>query len=291
MRKLILAQPPLGLASTLRLTARLASPFGVAAHFARHAEILREFTRLEFSGRYQGTLLGMLWSLVTPLTSLAVYTFVFSLVFKTSWSGAGQGGVMEFALALLTGLACFEVVSGAAARGAVVMSENVNFVKKVVFPLEILPVSVALALCLQSLVALGLVCLARAVTGDGLPVTALLAPLGYVPLTLFAAGLGLWLAPVGVAAKDAGHAVGAFMQLYFFLTPIVYPLSAVPERYRFLLSLNPLHPVIEHFRRTLLWGQAPDWTSLGLCTLFALAFLLVGFAWFMQLKKVFADVL
>ncbi|WP_243361193.1 ABC transporter permease [Fundidesulfovibrio terrae] len=291
MRKTILAQPHAGLTTTLRQSLALASPLGVFVHFLRCRELLREFTRLEFSGRYQGTMLGPLWSLITPLVTLGVYTFVFSAVFKTSWSGAGQGGVMEFALSLLTGLACFEVVSGAASRGALVMSENVNFVKKVVFPLEVLPVSVALALTVQSLLSLGLVCAARLATGAGLPETALLAPLGYVPLALLAAGLGLWLAPVGVAAKDVGHMITAFMQLYFFLTPIVYPLSAVPDRYRPLLALNPLHVVIEHFRRTLLWGLEPDWTALGLTTAFSAVFLLAGFAWFMQLKKVFADVL
>lgn len=291
MRKTILAQPPAGLTSTLRQSVRLASPLGVFAHFLRCRELLREFTLLEFSGRYQGTMLGPLWSLVTPLVTLGVYTFVFSAIFKTSWSGSGRGGVMEFALSLLTGLACFEVVSGAAARGATVMAENVNFVKKVVFPLEVLPVSVALALSAQSLLSLGLVCAARLATGAGLPETALLAPLGYAPLVLLAAGLGLWLAPVGVAAKDVGHVITAFMQLYFFLTPIVYPLSAVPARYQPLLALNPLHVVIDHFRRTLLLGQAPDWTALGLVTLFSAVFLLLGFAWFMQLKKVFADVL
>ncbi|WP_243366966.1 ABC transporter permease [Fundidesulfovibrio soli] len=291
MRKTIAAQPPASLASTLRQSLALASPAGVFRHFLRHREILREFTRLEFTGRFQGTQLGMLWSLITPLITLGVYTFVFSVVFKTSWSGGGKGGVTEFALALLAGLACFEVVAGSAARGATLMAENVNFVKKVVFPLEVLPVSVALALCAQSLLTLGLVCVARLVTGDGIPETAVLAPLGYVPLALLASGLGLWLAPIGVAAKDVGHMVTAVMQLYFFLTPIVYPLEAVPERYRFLLAANPLHVVIEHFRRTLLWGQAPDWTALGLTSLVALVFALLGFAWFMQLKKVFADVL
>jgi lipopolysaccharide transport system permease protein len=291
MRKIILAQPPAGLTSTLRQTLNLASPAGVALHFIRCRELLFEFMRLELFGRYQGTLIGPLWSLVTPLVTLGVYTFVFSVVIKTSWTGPGAGGVASFALSLLTGLACFEVVSGAAARGATVMAENVNFVKKVVFPLEVLPVSVALALCAQSVLTLGLVCLARLLTGEGLPATAMLAPLGYAPLLLFSAGLGLWLAPVGVAAKDVGHAITAFMQLYFFMTPILYPLSAVPERYQPILALNPLHPIIEHFRRTLLLGLGPDWQALSIATAFALVFMLLGYAWFMQLKKVFADVL
>ena len=291
MRKIILAQPPMGLASTMRQTCALASPPAVLTHLWRTRELLAQFTRLEFSGRFQGTYLGVLWILIQPLVTLAVYTFVFSAVLKTSWSGAGQGGVTHFALSLLTGLACFEVVSSASARGATVMAENVNFVKKVLFPLEVLPVSVALALVLQSTLALGLVCLAKLALGQGLSATALLAPLGYVPLALLAAGLGLWLAPVGVAAKDVGHMITAFMQLYFFMTPIIYPLEAVPERYRPLLALNPLHPVIEHFRRTLLYGQAPDWAGLAMVTAFALVFFLLGYAWFLQLKKVFADVL
>ena len=292
MRTIIEASPPAGLAATLRQSFRLASPLRVVAHFWSRRELLKEFTRLEFTGRYQGTQLGLLWGLITPLITLGVYTFVFSAVFKTSWSGAGSsGGVLEFALTLFTGLACFEVVAGAAARGAVLMSENVNFVKKVVFPLEILPASVALALAIQSMVSLLLVVLARLATGDGLPATAFLAPLGYVPLTALAVGLGLWLAPVGVAVKDASQAITALMQLFFFVTPIVYPLAAVPERFQWILALNPLHLIIDHFRRTLLWGQAPDWGSLGAVTLFAFVFLLAGYAWFMQLKKVFADVL
>ena len=291
MRKIIEAAPPAGLFTTLRQSLALAAPVSVFAHFWRGRELLKEFTRLEFAGRYQGTQLGILWGLITPLITLGVYTFVFSAVFKTSWSGATSGGVLEFALTMFTGLACFEVLAGSAARGAVLMAENVNFVKKVVFPLEILPASVALALTLQSLVSLGLVVAARLVTGDGLPATALLAPLGYVPLVFLASGLGLWLAPVGVAAKDVGYVVTALMQLYFFLTPIVYPLAAVPERFRPIMAANPLHVVIEHFRRTLLWGQAPDWTALCLVTAACLVFMLAGFAWFMQLKKVFADVL
>lgn len=291
MRTIIEASPPAGLVGTLRQSFRLASPATVAAHFWSRRELLKEFTRLEFTGRYQGTQLGLLWGLITPLITLGVYTFVFSVVFKTSWSGGGPGGVLEFALTLFTGLACFEVLSGAAARGAVLMAENVNFVKKVVFPLEVLPASVALALAIQSMVSLGLVVIARLATGDGLTSMALLAPLGYVPLTALAVGLGLWLAPVGVAVKDVGQAVTALMQLFFFVTPIVYPLTAVPERYQWILALNPLHTIIDHFRRTLLLGQAPDWTALGVVTLVSFVFLLAGYAWFMQLKKVFADVL
>ncbi|GAB6036727.1 ABC transporter permease [Fundidesulfovibrio butyratiphilus] len=292
MRIVIEAAPPAGLIATLGQTLRLADPFRLVRSLWSRRELLREFTRLEFSGRYQGTHLGLAWGLITPLVTLAVYTFVFAYVLKASWSGAGSaGGMLGYALALFTGLACFEALSGAASRGAQLMSENVNFVKKVVFPLEVLPVSVALALVLQSALSLCLVVAARLCIGETPGMAALLAPLGFVPLVLLAAGLGLWLAPVGVAARDAGQMVGVFMQLYFFLTPIVYPLSAVPERYRFLLALNPLYPVIDHFRRTLLFDQPPDWTGLGLVTLFALVFFLLGYAWFMQLKKVFADVL
>ena len=145
MRIIIEAAPPAGLIATLVQSLRLADPVRFARHFWRRRELLLEFTRLEFSGRYQGTQLGLAWGLITPLVTLAVYTFVFSGVFKTSWSGAGQGGVLGYALAMFTGLACFEALSGSAARGAQLMSENVNFVKKVVFPLEVLPVSVALA--------------------------------------------------------------------------------------------------------------------------------------------------
>jgi lipopolysaccharide transport system permease protein len=265
-------------------------PVAFARAFWRRRELLAAFVRIEFAARYHGAQLGALWSLVSPLATLAVYTFVFSVIFKPAWAGGNEGGVAGYALILFAGLSAFEVFSGSLNRSPRLLSENVNFIKKVQFPLEILPVGVVLAACLESLASLLLVAAGVLATTGSLSLTALLAPLAYVPLAMLTLGLCWLLAPVGVFLKDLGNIIGVAVQLLFFATPILYPLSAVPEPYRSLLAVNPLHPVVDHLRRTLIYGQMPDWTALGLVTLVSAGVMLVGYSFFCNVKRLFADV-
>jgi lipopolysaccharide transport system permease protein len=264
-------------------------PVAFVRDFWRRREILATFARIEFLSRYQGAQLGVLWGLVSPLATLAVYTFVFSVVFKPTWAGGGDGGIIGYALILFTGLSIFEVFAGSVNRTPRLLSENVNFIKKVLFPLEILPVGILCASALESFVSLALVALGVLVTTGSLSWTILLAPLAYLPLCMLTLGVCWFLAPVGVFLKDLGNMVGVAVQLYFFATPILYPLSAVPEPYRRLLALNPLHPVVDHLRRTIIWGQMPDWTAMGVVTLVSAAIMLAGYAFFINIKRLFAD--
>lgn len=265
------------------------SPVAFARHFWRRREILATFARIEFLSRYHGAQLGLLWGLVSPLATLAVYTFVFSVVFKPTWAGGGEGGVMGYALILFTGLAVFEVFAGCVNRTPRLLSENVNFIKKVLFPLEILPVGILCAAVLESCVSLALVALGVLLTTGSLSWTIVFAPLAYLPLLMLTLGVCWFLAPVGVFLKDLGNIVGVVVQLYFFATPILYPLSAVPEPYRRLLALNPLHPVVDHLRRTILWGQMPDWPALAWVTVASAMVMLAGYAFFASVKRLFAD--
>ena len=265
------------------------SPVAFVRAFWHRREVLSTFARIEFASRYHGAQLGVLWSLVSPLATLAVYTFVFSVVFKPSWAGGGDGGVAGYALILFAGLSAFEVFAASLNRAPRILSENVNFIKKVLFPLEILPVGVILAAVLESLVSLALVALGVLVTTGRLPATALLAPLAYLPLTMLTLGMCWVLAPVGVFLKDLGNIVGVGVQLLFFATPILYPLAAVPEPYRGLLALNPLHPVVDHLRRTIIYGQMPDWSALGWVSLASAGAMLAGYAFFINIKRLFAD--
>ncbi len=264
-------------------------PVAFVRHFWRRRELLATFARIEFLSRYHGAQLGVLWGLVSPLLTLAVYTFVFSVIFKPTWAGGGQGGFLDYALILFTGLSIFEVFAGCVNRTPRLLSENVNFIKKVLFPLEILPVGILLATALESCVSLALVALGVLATKGTLAWTILLAPLAYVPLIMLTLGVCWFLAPVGVFLKDLGNMVAVAVQLYFFATPILYPLSAVPEPYRSILALNPLHPVVDHLRRTIIWGQAPDWAALGLVTAVSAAIMLAGYAFFTNIKRLFAD--
>lgn len=266
------------------------SPRAFARSFWQRRELLSTFSRIELYSRYHGSQLGVLWGLVTPLVTLAVYTFVFSVVFKPSWAGGGQaGGVAGYALTLFAGLMVFEVFAGCVNRTPRLLSENVNFIKKVLFPLEILPVGSLFAVSLESLASMLLVAAGVLATTGSLSWTALLAPLAYVPLGMFTLGVCWFLAPVGVFLKDLGNVVGVAVQLYFFATPILYPLSAVPEPWRGVLAFNPLHPVVDHLRRTIIWGQAPDFAALGAATAFSALVMLAGYSFFVNVKRLFAD--
>jgi lipopolysaccharide transport system permease protein len=268
-----------------------ASPAAFFAHFWRKRELIGQFTSLEFVARYHGSQLGLLWSLASPFFSLLVYTFVFSVIFKPSWENAQSAGFLDYALILFTGITAFEVFSACVNRSPYEIADNSSYVKKMVFPLEILSPSILCAALIESLPALGLVVLGVLFTTGKLHPTLLLLPLAYAPLIFLTLALSWTLNVLGVFMRDVGHVVRVFTQLYFFLTPILYPAKAVPEKYRFLLPLNPMYVVVEHFRRFVLWGQGPVWDELAAVTLVSFALALLAYWWFMRVKGVFADVI
>lgn len=268
-----------------------ASPRRVIEDLLRNRDLLWQFTLREVQGRYRETRLGVLWALLTPLATLAVYTVVFSTIFRSGWGRTGADGLGSFALTLFTGMIAFGVFAECVTRAPGLVIGTPNYVKKVVFPLQILPVSVLCSAIFHSLVSLVLVAAAGVLFAGRLPATLLYLPLVYIPLVAFTLGLSWWLAALGVFVRDAGHAVGIFTQLLFFLTPILYPIDAVPERLRPLLWANPLAWIVEDFRRVVLWNLAPDWFWLGAATVVGLVVMVVGYAWFMVLREAFADVI
>jgi lipopolysaccharide transport system permease protein len=234
--------------------------------------------------------LGILWSFFNPVFMLLVYTFVFSVVFKARWSG-GSDSKTEFALVLFAGLIVFNVFSECIGRAPSLILSNINYVKKVVFPLDILPwVSLGSAL-FHTFISLGVWMLAYLVL-FGLPhPTILWLPLVLLPLVLFIMGLSWALASLGVFLRDVSQFIGLAITTLMFLSPIFYPMTALPEDYRILLFLNPMTPAIEMARDVLFWGKAPNLVMLGVYTLAASAIAWLGFAWFQKTRKGFADVL
>lgn len=235
--------------------------------------------------------MGLLWSVFTPLFMLAVYTFVFSEVFKARWGTAGSESKMQFALMLFAGLIVFNLFAECVNRAPSLILSNVNYVKKVVFPLEILPaVSLASAL-FHCLINVG-VWLAAYVLFFGMPpLSVLYLPLVLLPFVWMIMGVAWGLASLGVYLRDVSQFVGILTSMLMFLSPIFYPATALPEGYRRILFLNPLTPVIEEVRAVLFFGRAPDFALLavyGVAT-FVLAWL--GFAWFQKTRRGFADVL
>lgn len=257
----------------------------------QHRDLLVQCTRREIEGRYRGSHLGVLWALLTPLLMLGVFTFVFSVVFQARWSTAGSETHTDVALIIFSGLIAFNLVSECANRAPSLILNNRNYVKKVVFPLEILPVSVLGSSLVHSFVSLAVVVLGLLAFRGQVYWSVLYLPLCYIPLAALALGLGWFLSSIGVFLRDLDSLVPVLTQLWFFLTPIVYPTSAVPQSLQPFLRLNPLAIPVENLRRVLLWGLPPEWGALGILTLGSLLFMLAGYMWFMKIKGAFADVI
>lgn len=269
-----------------------ASPREMVASLVRHRQLIYVLTKREVIGRYKGSLLGIFWSFFHPIFMLAVYTVVFSVVFKARWNGEGVGeSRIEFAMVLFAGLMVFNFFSECVSRAPALILGNVNYVKKVIFPLEILP-WVSLCSALFHAAASFSVWLVFYLIFIGIPhLTVLLLPVVVLPLILMTVGLSSFLASMGVYLRDVGQIIGVLMTVLMFLSPIFYPISAVPEAYRPLLLLNPLSLPIQETRDILMWGALPYGPAyagyLGVSSLMAV----LGFAWFQKTRKGFADVL
>ena len=247
----------------------------------------------DIGGRYRGSMFGWFWAGLTPLLMLGVYTFVFSVVFKARW-GVAAAGVEEsrvmFALILSIGLIVFNLFAECINKSASIIRDNANYVKKVVFPLEILPVVTLGTALFHMLVSLGVwLCIYMAFLGLP-PVTALLLPLLLLPLLLLVLGLSWFLAATGVYLRDVAHFTVIATTIIMFLTPIFYPLTAIPESYRAIIRSNPLADIIEQMREVMIFGHLPDWQHFG--TVFVVSLLIAwgGYNWFQKTRSGFADV-
>lgn len=266
-----------------------ASPREMVASQWRNRELIKAFAKREVLGRYRGSVMGILWSLFNPLFMLAIYTFVFSVVFNARWGSSGSK--TEFALMLFAGLIIFNLFAENINRAPELILSNVNYVKKVVFPLEILPTVTLFSTLFHGLISLGVWLLAYLLFFGPPHPTILYFPLIVLPFILFILGLSWGLASLGVFLRDVSQFIGVIVTVLMFLSPIFYPATALPEAYRHWLYINPLTPAIELTRDVLFWGKAPNFELLGLYWVITFVIAWLGFAWFQKTRKGFADVL
>jgi len=267
-----------------------ASPRELATSFWRNRGLINASVRREVVGRYRGSFMGILWSFFNPLFMLTVYTFVFSIIFKARWS-VDSDSKTEFALILFAGLMVFSLFSECISRAPVIILANPNYVKKVLFPLEILPwVNLGSALFHFSISLI--VWLIAYLCFFGIPnITSLYLPLILLPLVFFVMGVSWALASLGVFLRDVSQFIGVVMSMLMFLSPIFYPATAIPVQYRSLLYMNPLTSVIENVRGVMFWGRTPDFEVLGIYIVASMLVAWLGFFWFQKTRKGFADVL
>ena len=254
-------------------------------------QLIVQMTKREVVGRYKGSVMDLAWSFFNPVFMLAVYTFVFSVVFKARWGVGGEESKTQFAVVLFVGMIVHGLFAEVLNRAPGLILGNVNYVKKVVFPLEILPVISMGAALFHSLISLGVLLIAFALFNGYLHWTAVLAPLVVLPLIILTLGLAWMLASLGVFLRDVGQTIGIITTVMMFLAPVFYPITALPEEMRPWIMANPLTFIIEHAREVLIWGRLPNWIGLGIYTLMASAVAWAGYAWFQKTRKGFADVL
>ncbi len=268
-----------------------AGPGALFASFWAHRALIARLTRREVVGRYRGSVMGILWPFLTPVILLAVYTFVFSVVFKARWGTSPSESKAEFAVVLFTGMIVYGLFAECLSRAPGLVVGSVTYVKRVVFPLEVLPwVSLGAAL-FHMAVSLGVLLVFQAATRLSLQPTTLFLPLVIAPLALLTMGLSWFLASLGVYVRDVGPTIGILLTVLMFASPVFYPISALPERYRALILLNPLTFVIEQARDAVIWGRRPDLAGLAVYAAVSFGVALLGFAWFQRTRNGFADVL
>ena len=235
--------------------------------------------------------MGLAWSFFNPILMLLVFTFVFSVVFKARWGIGTEESKTDFAIILFVGMIIHGLFAECVTNAPGLILANVNYVKKVVFPLEILPWIAMGSALFHALVSLGVWAVFYLLVFREMHWTAMFFPLVILPLVLGTMGVAWFLTSLGVFLRDVTQIIGILTTVLLFLSPIFYPISALPKEYRVLLQVNPLTFMIEETRAVLIWGRAPDWT--GWVVYFSVSVIVawLGFWWFQKTRKGFADVL
>lgn len=270
---------------------RSLNPISIFCDLWAYRDLIWQMIKREIDQRYRGSYLGVMWSFITPLLMLMIYTFVFSVIFKSSWENDADTPIGEFALNLFAGLAAFNMFSEVINRAPTLILIVPNYVKKVVFPLEILPLVAVGSSFVNSLITAGLVVIGSLLIQGRISVTVFLLPLAYLPLCLLSLALSWFLASLGVYIRDIAQGISIATQILFFLSPVFYPVSSVPEPFRRWISINPLNLILTEFRQTLLWGEMPDLKSWLLHLALTVILAIFGYSWFMKTKKGFATVM
>lgn len=255
----------------------------------RFRQLTGLMVKRDLLGRYKGSLLGSFWPLINPAGHLLLYTFLFSVILKVKFGDTP--GTSNFALCLMTGLIPWGAFAESVARSTTVVLENPNLVKRVVFPLEILPlVSVISSFASQGLALLILLAGAIVVTGN-VHASMLYLPVISISLLLLTCGISWFLSSFGVFVRDTRHFMSLALSAWMYATPIVYPETALPANFKWLSYVNPMSGIVNDYRRVLLEGLAPDWGRFAIYTGFAIVAWFGGYYFFSKTKKTFIDIM
>ena len=267
------------------------APAGLLATLRKNGFLISQLTRREVVGRYRGSHLGVVWSFVNPLLLLCIYTVVFKYIFDARFTGHPEEGWADFALMLFSALVVFNLFAECLGRAPMLILLNTNYVTKVVFPLELLPLTVVLGSLVHLLVGFVALVLATFVTRSGhLHATVLLWPLLLLPLTLWALGITWIVSALGAFLRDLNEVMAAITQILMYASAVFYPLAKVPPNLQNVLRFNPLTFFCEESRNLVVWGEGMNWTGYATVTVAGLAAAALGYKLFVNVKPAFADV-
>ena len=254
----------------------------------RRFDLIFSLTRRELTARYRGSLLGIMWTMVTPIVMIAIFTFIFAGIFKARFGASNSQ--WDYALYLFCGLLPWNAFQESLQLSSSTIVAHANLVKRVVFPLETLPVSLSLAAVVNQLFGTMVLIVAVIVLRREMHVTLIYLPLILIPQLIATFGAAWLVASLGVFVRDIVQGIALVLMAWMYLTPIIYPESIVPAQYRLAINLNPFTPLVRNYRRVILDGLSPDWAGLAYFAAFALITFVFGYWWFARTRKNFADV-
>ncbi|MBC7773767.1 MAG: ABC transporter permease [Pyrinomonadaceae bacterium] len=257
----------------------------------RYRDLIRQFTIREVGVRHKGTALGLTWAILQPLLTLSIYTFIFGFVFKNRWGKLDGFYWADFTLNFFAGYVVYSIFSDTVNRSPGFITEHPNLVRKVVFPLEILPLTATGASLIYSGFGIALLLIATGALAQTFSWTIIFFPLVLLPLLMLTLGISWLFASLGAFIRDFRQVVPVLTQLVFFMTPIFYDVKNIDPQFRWIIMLNPMTLIVENARKTLLWSEMPDWQHLGVLYAVALVVMILGYAWFTKSKRGLADVL
>jgi lipopolysaccharide transport system permease protein len=267
-----------------------ATPVAMLGGLLRHRELLWELVKRDFIGRYKGSMLGVVWSLFNPLLMLTIYTVVFSVAFKARW-GTGEESKVAFAIVLFSGMIIHSFFAECLSRAPSLITSHPHYVKKVVFPLEMLSWMALFSALLHFLVSFSVLlgfCLLAGVT---VHVGVLFTPIIIFPLILMILGFSWIFASLGVYLRDLSQVIGMVTTVALFLAPVFYPIDALPEVYRAFLMWNPISLPVIQLRDLMLWDKPFQWDKWAISLAIGVSVCQIGYWWFQKSRRGFADVL
>ena len=266
-------------------------PFLAIYTIVTHQQLLKQLLIRSISLRYKGSMLGIFWTITQPLLMLFVYSFVFGLIFQPKWAETDSIGMQSYPIFIFSGLSIFNIFAECVNGSAPLIIQHTSYVKKVVFPLELLPLNLVLASFIFGSVWILLLLLGIFFVAGQFYLSVILLIVPLISLFFFSLGLSYFFSSICVFLRDTQYFLAILVQILSFVTPIFFPLAVVPEKFRWILLCNPLAHIVEYVRNVCLYNIVPDWDYSLILIFSSLAFFYFGLLWFIATKKGFADVL